>query len=108
MGPKAEDGTKASAVIGTLGSAEGVGESSTAAMEGIAVLPDLPDAVVEQHKRQADLERLNELPEQTATAIHSMDMMGEYGSKVGWPGICTHSEQTEKGDRDADDTRSTF
>lgn len=81
MAPKAEDGTKTTTVVEALVPAEGVGESSTAIPEEV-VLTDLPLAVVEQHKRQADLERLNNMPDGNAAAIQSMDMMGEYGSKV--------------------------
>jgi len=43
---------------------------------------DLPPAIVEEQKRQADLERLNTMAAETRREIASMDMMGEFGSKV--------------------------
>jgi hypothetical protein len=44
---------------------------------------ELPPAVIEEQKRQADLERLNMMSAETRREIASMDMMGEFGSKVG-------------------------
>jgi hypothetical protein len=44
---------------------------------------ELPPAVVEEQKRQADLKRLNMMAAETRREIASMDMMGEFGSKVG-------------------------
>jgi hypothetical protein len=43
---------------------------------------ELPPAVVEEQKRQADLERLNTMAAETRREIASMDMMGKFGSKV--------------------------
>jgi len=43
---------------------------------------ELPPAVIEEQKRQADLERLNKMAPETRREIASMDMMGEFGSKV--------------------------
>ena len=43
---------------------------------------ELPPAVVEEQKRQADLKRLNMMAPETRREIASMDMMGEFGSKV--------------------------
>jgi len=43
----------------------------------------IPPAVVEEQKRQADLARLNMMAVETRREIASMDMMGEFGSKVG-------------------------
>jgi hypothetical protein len=43
---------------------------------------ELSPAVLEEQKRQADLERLNMMAAETRREIASMDMMGEFGSKV--------------------------
>jgi len=43
---------------------------------------DLPPAIVEEQKRLADLKRLNTMAAETRREIASMDMMGEFGSKV--------------------------
>jgi hypothetical protein len=43
---------------------------------------ELLPAVVEEQKRQADLKRLNMMAAETRREIASMDMMGEFGSKV--------------------------
>jgi hypothetical protein len=54
---------------------------------------ELPPAVVEEQKRQADLERLNKMAPETRREIASMDMMGEFGSKVS----TIYSKRNEKG-----------
>jgi hypothetical protein len=45
-------------------------------------IPEVPPAMIEAQKRRADLERLNTIDEQTRLEIASMDVMGEFGSKV--------------------------
>jgi hypothetical protein len=54
---------------------------------------ELPPVVVEEQKRQADLERLNKMAPETRREIASMDMMGEFGSKVS----TIYSKRNEKG-----------
>jgi hypothetical protein len=55
----------------------------TASRDEVApVIPDLTPAQIEQQQRQLDLDRLNTMPIATRRAIASMDMMGDYGSKV--------------------------
>jgi hypothetical protein len=64
--------------------------TSTALAEELGALKDmvekdpheLPPAVVEEQKRQADLKRLNMMAPEIRREIASMDMMGEFGSKV--------------------------
>lgn len=56
-------------------------ESEILAEEAIEI-PDVPPAMIEAQKRRADLERLNTIDEQTRVEIASMDVMGEFGSKV--------------------------
>lgn len=43
---------------------------------------EVDPALVEEQKRQADLARLNMMTVKTRQEIASMDMMGEFGSKV--------------------------
>jgi len=43
---------------------------------------EVSPAVIEEQKRQADLARLNMMAVETRREIASMDMMGEFGSKV--------------------------
>jgi len=43
---------------------------------------EVPLAVIEEQKRQVDLARLNMMAAETRREIASMDMMGEFGSKV--------------------------
>jgi len=43
---------------------------------------EVPPAVIEEQKRQADLARLNMMAVETRREIASMDMMGEFGSKA--------------------------
>jgi len=56
-------------------------ESEILAEEAIEI-PDVPPAMIEAQKRRADLERLNTIDEPTRVEIGSMDVMGEFGSKV--------------------------
>jgi hypothetical protein len=56
-------------------------ESQIIAEEAIEI-PEVPPAMIEAQKRRADLERLNTIDEQTRLEIASMDVMGEFGSKV--------------------------
>jgi len=56
-------------------------ESEILAEEAIEI-PDVPPAMIEAQKRRADLERLNTIDESTRVEIASMDVMGEFGSKV--------------------------
>ena len=57
-------------------------ESEVVAEEAMEI-PEVPPAMIEAQKRRADLERLNTIDEQTRMEIASMDVMGEFGSKVG-------------------------
>lgn len=57
-------------------------ESEVVAEEAIEI-PEIPPAMIEAQKRRADLERLNTIDEPTRVEIASMDVMGEFGSKVG-------------------------
>jgi hypothetical protein len=50
--------------------------------EGAEAGPPIDPALVEEKKRQADLARLNMMSKRTRQEIASMDMMGEFGSKV--------------------------
>ena len=43
---------------------------------------EVSPAIIEEQKRQADLARLNMMAAKTRREIASMDMMGEFGSKV--------------------------
>lgn len=47
-----------------------------------AILPNLTQAQIEQQQRQQDLDRLNMMPVEDRRTIASMDMMGDFGSKV--------------------------
>jgi len=57
-------------------------ESEVVAEEAMEI-PEVPPAMIEAQKRRADLERLNTIDEPTRVEIASMDVMGEFGSKVG-------------------------
>jgi hypothetical protein len=81
MGPKVTDDPAVDGTTTAIPSGEVL--EAVEKEDNAEAVPELPPAVVEQHKRQADLERLNNMSETVAGEIDSMDMMGEYGSKVG-------------------------
>lgn len=49
-----------------------------------AIMPTLTPAQIEQQQRQQDLDRLNMMPVEDRRTIASMDMMGDFGSKVSY------------------------
>lgn len=83
--PAAEVAAKAAeAAVHTVTDSVGDDEHASASQDEVtAVIPDLTPAQIEQQQRQLDLDRLNTMPIATRRAIASMDMMGDYGSKVG-------------------------
>lgn len=55
------------------------------------IIPNLTSAQTEQQQRQHDLNRLNSMSIEDRRTITSMDMMGDFGSKVGYQ----HSSRSE-------------
>ena len=64
-------------------SAQDHGEILVSEEEVESETPGADRAVLEDEKRQADLNRLNTMSTDIRREIASMDMMGEFGSKVG-------------------------
>lgn len=75
--------TEAPAVEAAPTSAQDHGEILVSEEEVESETPGADRAVLEDEKRQADLNRLNTMSTDIRREIASMDMMGEFGSKVG-------------------------
>lgn len=75
----------AEAADAAIGAAAENGETAPSQEEVGIVVPELTPAQVEQQQRQLDLDRLNTMSIEDRRAIASMDMMGDYGSKVRKP-----------------------
>jgi E3 ubiquitin-protein ligase SHPRH len=85
MGPKAKvvPPTQAEGSTAAPSAAIALSKEPIAVEEGVALeTPELGSAEIEEQKRQADLDRLNTMSVHTRREIASMDMMGEFGSKV--------------------------
>lgn len=74
----------AQALEPTVDAQAGPSVPDTSAEDIAEIMPGLTPAQREQQQRQLDLDRLNTMSIEDRRAIASMDMMGDYGSKVNY------------------------